>query len=173
MELFIIALIAHGIIGGSDVVLNHEMIARVPALPNATAEQTLHCARELAFGILFLALAWYEWHGATVLFIAAVLAAETLISTCDMVVEADTRVLPVTERVLHALLFTNYGVVLILVGQALVRWWPLPSALVPTSHGLASWVLSAMALASLGWSVRDGLNVRGRLAAAGTPGQKA
>lgn len=166
MEPFIIALIAHGVIGGSDVILNHELIARIPSLPGATAEQTLHSARELAFCILFLALAWFEWHGAAALAIACVLAAEMLISTFDMVVEGDTRVLPVTERALHALLFTNYGIVLALTGQALLRWWALPGAIVPTSHGLASWVLSAMALASLGWSVRDGWNVKRRLQAA-------
>lgn len=163
MEPFVVALIAHGVIGGSDVVLNHELIARIPSLPNATAEQILHSARELAFAILFVALAWYEWHGAAALVIACVLAGEMLISTVDMVVEADTRVLPVPERVLHVLLYTNYGIVLVLVGQTLWRWWPLPSAVVPASHGLASWVLSAMALASLGWSVRDAINVRQRL----------
>jgi hypothetical protein len=162
MEPFIVALIAHGVIGGADVILNHELIARIPALPNAGLEQRLHCARELVFGILFSALAWYEWHGAAAVLIALVLAAETLISTADTVIEVDTRILPVSERVAHVLLFTNYGIVLALTGQMLLAWWALPTAVVRIDHGLGSWILSAMALASLGWSVRDGLNVLAR-----------
>jgi hypothetical protein len=161
-EAFLIALIVHGIIGGGDVIINHELIARIPSLPNAATEQRLHSARELAFGILFPALAWYEWHGAAALAIALILVVETCISMADMVVEVDTRILPVTERVAHVLLFTNYGIVLALVGQLLWSWWALPTAVLRTDHGLASWILSAMALTSLGWSVRDGLNVLAR-----------
>ncbi|HEY0065393.1 MAG TPA: hypothetical protein VGC21_24970 [Telluria sp.] len=159
MAPFIIALLAHGVIGGTDVVLNHELIARLPSQASARTEQVLHSARELAFAILFVALAWFEWHGAAALLIAAILLAETLVSTVDMVVEIDTRILPRSERVLHVLLFTNFGIVLVLVGQALLGWWDLPTAVVRTDHGLASWVLSVMAAASLGWSVRDALSV--------------
>ncbi|SHH45960.1 hypothetical protein [Massilia sp. CF038] len=160
MEPFIIALLAHGVIGGTDVVLNHELIARLPSQASARTEQVLHSGRELAFALLFTALAWGEWHGAAALLIGAILVGETLISTVDMVVEINTRILPVSERVLHVLLFTNYGIVLALVGQTLLDWWQLPTALVPADHGWASWVLSLMALASLGWCVRDALSVR-------------
>lgn len=158
MEPFIAALLVHAIIGGIDVLLNHELIAKIPSLPNAGPEQCLHSARELVFGALFLALAWFEWHGTAALAIAALLLAELLISTVDTVIEVDTRVLPVTERVLHVALFVNMGVVLALVGQALLAWWPLPTQVLRAEHGAAAWMLSAMALAALAWSVRDGLN---------------
>ena len=158
MEPFIAALLVHAVIGGIDVVLNHELIAKIPSLPNAGPEQILHSARELVFGALFLALAWFEWHGTTALAIAALLLAELFISTVDTVIEVDTRVLPVTERVLHVALFVNMGVVLVLVGQALLAWWPLPAQVLRADHGMAAWVLSALALAALAWSVRDGLN---------------
>lgn len=166
MEPFLIALVAHGIIGGVDVVLNHELIARIPAQPNAGPEQRLHSARELVFALLFLALAWFEWHGLAALAIAALLLAELLISTRDTVLEFDTRLLPVSERVAHVLLFVNFGIVLALLGQALLGWIRLPSGIVAADQGVLSWVLSALALGALGWSVRDALNVVRRKTAA-------
>ena len=158
MEPYIAALLVHAAIGATDVVLNHELIAKIPSLPNAGPEQCLHGARELVFSGLFLALAWFEWHGLAALAIAALLLAELAISTVDTVIEVDTRVLPVTERVLHVALFVNMGVVLALVGQALLGWWPLPAQVLRAEHGVAAWVLSVLALAALAWSVRDGLN---------------
>ena len=155
MAPYLLALIAHGVIGGTDVVLNHELIARLPARPNAGPEQCLHSARELIFATVFLALAWFEWHGMAALAIAGLLLAELAISTVDTVIEVDTRILPVSERVLHVVLFVNMGVVVTLVGQALLAWWSMPTRVLPASHGAAAWMLSALALGALGWSVRD------------------
>jgi hypothetical protein len=162
MAPYIAALLVHAVIGGVDVILNHELIARIPARPNAGPEQVLHSARELLFSAIFVALAWWEWHGVAALAIGALLAAELVVSTIDTVVEVDTRILPVTERVLHVFLFVNMGIVLTLVGQALLRWWQLPTAVVPASHGAPAWVLSVLAAIALGWSVRDGVNALGR-----------
>jgi hypothetical protein len=158
MEPFIIALIAHGVIGGADVIVNHELIAKIPAQPNAGPEQRLHSARELVFATIFFALAWFEWHGLAALAIAALLLAEMTISTIDTVLEFDTRLLPVSERIAHVLLFVNFGIVLALLGQTLLRWMQQPTGVAAADHGIASWVLSLLALASLAWSVRDGLN---------------
>lgn len=166
MEPFVIALIAHGIIGGIDVVLNHELIAKIPAQANTGVEQRLHSARELVFAMLFFALAWFQWQGLAAVAIAALLLAELAISTVDTVLELDTSVLPVTERVAHVLLFVNFGIVLALVGQALLAWVQLPTAIARTDYGAPSWVLSALALGALAWSVRDGLNVVHRKMAA-------
>ena len=158
MEPFIIALIAHGFIGGADVIVNHELIAKIPSLPNSGPEEALHSARELVFAVLFVSLAWFEWHGAAALFIAGLVAAELLISTVDQALEFDTRLLPVTERVAHVVLFVNMGIVVTLVGQALLAWRGLPSGVVRVDYGMASWVLSGLAVLALGWSVRDGLS---------------
>ena len=158
MEPFLLALIAHGLIGGADVIFNHEMIARIPAQANTGAEEILHSARELIFATLFSGLAWFEWHGLAAVFIAALLLTEVLISTVDTVLELDTRVLPVTERIAHVFLFVNMGIVVTLVGQALLAWGRLPSGIAPVDHGAASWMLSVLAVLALGWSVRDGLN---------------
>lgn len=158
MEPFIIALIAHGLIGAADVIVNHELIARVPALPGSGPEEALHSARELVFAVLFFSLAWFEWHGAAALVIAALLAGELAISTIDQALEFDTRLLPVTERVAHVVLFVNMGIVVALLGQALLAWGRLPTEVVRADYGFASCLLSLLALLALGWSVRDGLS---------------
>ena len=154
---FLIALLAHGAVGGSDVILNHEVIARLPARKGAGPEQRLHSARELAFALIFFALAWFEWRGLFAWAIVALFLAELCISTIDTVLEFDTRVLPVTERVMHVMLFINFGIVLALLAPVLIGWMQLPDGLERADYGWASWLLSAMAVVSLGWSVRDGL----------------
>lgn len=155
---FLIALLAHGVIGGSDVILNHEVIARLPARRSAVAEQRLHSGRELAFALIFFSLAWFEWHGVFAWAIVALFLAELCISTIDTVLEFDARVLPVTERVMHVMLFVNFGIVLALLAPVLVDWMQLSDGLVGVDYGWASWVLSVMALLSLGWSLRDAVS---------------
>jgi hypothetical protein len=158
MQPFVYALLVHGVLGAVDIVLNHELIARLPKLPSAAREEQLHGARELLFAAIFAALAWREWHGELAWCIAALFLGELLVSICDAVVEGATRVLPPTERVVHVLLFVNLGVVITLLGQTLIAWHRLPARLAATDYGWASWVLSAMSLGSLCWAVRDGVS---------------
>jgi hypothetical protein len=154
---YVYALIAHGIIGGLDVFINHEWLAKLPSRPECRAEEGLHSARECLFAALFASLAWFEWHGAAVWWIVALFAAELLVSARDVVVEGEVRLLPASERLLHLFLFMNLGVMYTLTGQALLAWHALPAGVAPTDHGWASWVLTAMALGALGWALRDGL----------------
>jgi hypothetical protein len=153
------ALMAHGALGGTDVVLHHELVARLPSQPNAGAEQRLHAARELLFALIFAMLAWAEWHGWWVAAIVFLFAAELWVSTIDTIVEWETRVLPKTERIEHVALFINLGIVMTLLGQAMLGWAQQPSGVVAVHYGWASLVLSAMAALSFGWFVRDTLNV--------------
>lgn len=157
MPLYVYAVIAHGILGGIDVLLNHELLARVPARADGAAEERMHSARELVFALLFISLAWFEWHGALAWWIGALFALELAVSARDVVIEGDTRVLPASERVLHLFLFANLGVMYTLTGQALYAWQALPSGLAPVDHGWGSWVLTALALGALAWAVRDGM----------------
>jgi hypothetical protein len=163
MPLYVYALMLHGVLGGVDIILNHELLARLPRLPNAGPEVRLHSMREALFAAIFTSLAWFEWHGPWAWWIAALFLGEVLVSARDVVVEGDTRVLPVPERVLHLFLFMNLGVLLVLVGVALFEWSADPAGLVPVSYGWASWVLSAMGIGSLAFAVRDGANVLHRL----------
>lgn len=154
---FVAVLILHGLLAGVDVLLNHELLARLPHRPGAAREESLHAAREAIFAVVFLGLAWWAWHGALVWALAALLLAEVLISAYDVKVEGDTRVLPVPERVLHVILFINLGALIVLLGQQATGWHALPTGLAAARYGWASWLLTALGVAACGWAVRDGL----------------
>ena len=160
MSLFVPFLIVHGVLGGLDVVVNHEMIVHLPKRPGSKAEQRLHTAREAIFATLFLAIAWWEWHGAWALFPAGLLLAELLVSMRDAAIEGETRILPVTESVLHVALFVNLGVLFAFGGQQLRAWAALPAAVAPAAPDWPAWVLSAMAFLCLAWAVRDAVSAR-------------
>src|SRR3954453_13193552 len=87
MGLVLTLLVLHGLLGGLDVVLNHELAERLPHRPGAAMEEALHAAREALFAALFLGLAWFEWHGAAAWLVAAVIACEVTVSTWDSVLE--------------------------------------------------------------------------------------
>jgi hypothetical protein len=153
---YVPALVLHGVIGGLDVFINHEWLARLPSRRDAVVEEKLHSARELLFCLAFLSLGWFEWHGAAVWWIVLLYAGEVLVSAVDVLVEGEIRVLPRPERVLHLFLFMNLGALIVLVGQALLAWSALPTAIVFVDHGWASRVLTAMGIGALVWAIRDG-----------------
>jgi hypothetical protein len=158
MPLYVLALVLHGVLGGIDVILNHELLARLPQRADTGEEEALHSGREFVFTALFLGLAWFEWHGVYAWCIAVLLLAEVLISMRDVVVEGDIRILPVPERILHLFLFMNLGAVVVLLGLALRDWAGLPAGLTRVDHGWASWALTALAVPAVGWAVRDGIS---------------
>ncbi|SDE19716.1 hypothetical protein SAMN05428966_107243 [Massilia sp. PDC64] len=160
MPFYVLALVLHGVIGGLDVFINHEWLARLPSRRNALTEEKLHSARELLFCFAFLSLGWFEWHGAAVWWIVLLYAGEVLVSAVDVLVEGEIRVLPRPERVLHLFLFMNLGALIVLVGQALLGWSALPTAIVFVDHGWASRVLTVMGIGALVWAVRDGRRAR-------------
>jgi phosphatidylglycerophosphate synthase len=157
---YVLALVLHGVIGGLDVFINHEWLARLPSRRDAVTEEKLHSARELLFCLAFLSLGWFEWHGAAVWWIVLLYAGEVLVSAVDVLVEGEIRVLPRPERVLHLFLFMNLGALIVLVGQALLGWSALPTAIVFVDHGWASRVLTVMGIGALVWAVRDGRRAR-------------
>jgi len=157
MPLFVYVLLLHGVLGFLDIVVNHELLEKLPKRGDAAPEEALHAARETIFASLFACLAWYEWHGAWVWWIAALLLCEIVVSARDVIVEGDTRILPPSERVVHLLLFISLGVLITLVAYALVWWHGAPTAVVRVDYGWASWVLTAMSVLSFVWAVRDGV----------------
>jgi hypothetical protein len=149
------ALIAHGVLGGLDIVINHEIIARLPKQASLWMEVRLHSIRELIFATVFLGLAWFEWHGAWAVALGLLFVGEILVSTVDTVLEADVRQLPVTERILHVLMFVNLGVVMTLLAPQAGAWLEQPTALAPTDPSLLSYILCLQGILALGWSIRD------------------
>jgi len=153
---FVYALLLHGMLGLIDIVVNHELLARLPSRREAAEEEGLHALREFIFACLFASLAGYEWHGALAWWIGALLLMEVAVSTRDVVVEGDTRILPVFERVLHLLMFVTLGVLITLVAYAMTWWYFGETVLVRVDYGWASWVLTVLAAGALAWAVRDG-----------------
>ena len=148
-------LVAQGVMGGIDTLLNHELIAKLPRRPEARTEIGLHVVREAIWAGLFAGLGWFAWHGAAAAIIAALLVAEIGITAWDEFVENRIRVLPQNERMLHVVLTLNLGVVIALLVPLLLAWGKEPTGIVATSHGALSWILSLLALAAGAWSMRD------------------
>lgn len=148
-------LVAQGILGGIDTLLNHELIERLPYRLEARTEIGLHALREAIYGSLFLGLAWLAWHGALALVIAGLVFAEVLVSASDELVENKIRVLPQNERVLHFFLALNLGLIIAALLSTLAGWFSLPTGLARADHGLITWALSLLGIGAAAWSVRD------------------
>lgn len=148
-------LIAQGVIGGIDTLVNHELIVKLPKRLDARTEIGLHSIREAIYGALFAGLALFAWHGAWAAVIGALLVAEVIVDACDEYVENRTRVLPQNERVLHFVLALNLGLITAVLAPLLLQWWSQPSALEPIERGALSWVLVALAVGAMVWSIRD------------------
>lgn len=150
-----VLLVVHGVIGAVDTLVNHELIARLPHRLAAKREVGIHILREAVYGMLFGAIAWFDWHGGWAVAVALVLLAALLIDAIDEFVENRTRVLPQNERMLHFVLILNLGFITLALLPILLDWLRQPTRLVPADHGWLSWMLSALALAATIWALRD------------------
>jgi hypothetical protein len=164
-SLLVTLLVLQGIAGGADTLINHELLERLPARVEARGEIGLHALREALYGMLFAAVAWHAWHGAWAFAIAALLALQILVDAMDEFVENRIRVLPQNERILHFLIIMNLGLIAAALILVMLDWAPRPTAVLPASHGLASWLLSLLSIAALCWAARDAIAWRrlGRL----------
>lgn len=150
-------LAAQGVLGASDVLLNHEWREDLPHRPGAALEQAIHGARELLYAVVFAGLAWFEWHGAYAWLLAGVLLVEVVLTAWDFVEEDRTRRLSATERLMHLALSMGGGAYCALLIPVLLRWQQQATALQVSAHGPLSWLLSAMAVGVLIWGVRDAM----------------
>lgn len=133
--------------GGFDTLYHHELTERLAWRPSQRPELALHGVRNLAYAVMFAVLGWSRPLGLLALAFAGLMLAELVITLWDFVEEDRSRRLPPTERVLHALLTLNYGVILALLAPVLVRWSTGPTGLAPAFHGVWS---GFCAIASLG-----------------------
>ena len=153
-------LVAHGVVGALDTLVNHEFVEGLRHRKAARSELVLHSVREAIYAMLFLGFAWFAWLGSFAWVIAVLLGAEVLVTLIDEAIENRTRVLPQNERVLHVLLTLNLGVLIALFAPLLLDWSEHETALAPAHHGWVSWALSVLGIASALWSIRDLLAVR-------------
>jgi uncharacterized protein (TIGR01777 family) len=169
MNAVFVILTVQALLGGFDNLWHHELSARLPQRACARHELALHAAREGIYGVVFLGLAWAEWHGAFALVLALLLAAEVAITLADFLEEDRTRQLPPLERVLHTVLAVCYGLFLATLAPRLWAWAHEATALVPVSHGAVSWLFTLFAAGLVAWSVRNSVAVVGFARAVSTP----
>lgn len=160
MNAVFIILALQVLLGAFDTLWHHELHARLPQRTGARRELTLHAAREAIYGVVFLALAWAEWHGALAWLLGGVLLVEVFLTLADFLEEDRSRKLPPSERVLHTVLAVMYGLFLAALAPSLVVWAAIPAGVAWAPHGPASWALSVFAAGVLAWSVRDALAAR-------------
>ena len=152
-----------GVIGAFDTVYYHEWRAQLPARGEQSAsELKLHAARDFFYAILFGALPWFAWHGTWVLLLIGVLIAEIILTLTDFVVEITARKglgdVYAGERVTHAIMGILYGAMVACLIPVLIRWWQLPTALLPVSPGIPEmlqWALVTMAVGVAASGLRD------------------
>ncbi|HYD95842.1 MAG TPA: hypothetical protein VEC01_10995 [Noviherbaspirillum sp.] len=154
----LILLVLHGLLGGADVLFNHEWRERLPSQVWARTEQALHSGRELVFALLFGSMAWLQFGGALAWTPVVLLLVEISISLRDTLLEDRTRPVSAVERTMHTLLFINFGAYSALLVPVLLEWRALPTGIAIEYRGILTWMLSALSLLALGWSVRDWLS---------------
>ncbi|WP_443115261.1 hypothetical protein [Herbaspirillum seropedicae] len=150
-------LVAQGVLGAIDVLLNHEWLEDLPHRPGAMLEQAIHGGRELLYALVFAGLAWFEWRGAYALLFAGLLIIEVLLTAWDFVEEDRTRRLSAMERVMHLALSMGGGAYCALLAPVLLRWQQQVTSLHFIDYGPVSWLLSVMAVGVLVWGVRDAM----------------
>lgn len=143
------------VLGFLDVVVHHELIARLPWQAGARAELRLHGARNLAYAAIFLILAWMAPLGWAAFSLIALLAIEIAITFTDWYVEDSTRRLPSSERALHGLLAINFGALIAFLAPVLWEWLNAPTAIRLVDRGVWSWLATAASVGLLAMAARD------------------
>lgn len=162
MEKIIYILIFQGLLGGFDVLWNHEFKEKLPSKQTAALEQKIHGVRELFYAVVFLGLAWLTWSGVWAYVLFGIILIEIALTAWDFVVEDKTRLLSPTERITHLVLSMTGGAYVAFLIPVLFEWSHLPTALAGIDYGILSWVLSALSLGVFAWGIRDlwsGLNL--------------
>lgn len=155
MKTVIYVLIFQGLLGGFDVIWNHEWKENLPGRLAANLEQRIHGVRELFYAVIFVGLAWYAWHGVWAWILFAVLVIEILLTAWDFVIEDKTRTLSPNERITHLTLSMGGGAYVALLIPELLRWSQQPSGLASVDYGILSWILTLLGVGVLVWGVRD------------------
>jgi len=155
MKTVIYVLIFQGLLGGFDVIWNHEWKENLPEKLTANLEQKIHGLRELLYAVIFVGLAWYSWYGFWAWILFGVLVIEILLTAWDFVIEDKTRTLSPNERITHLMLSMGGGAYVALLIPELLSWSQQPSGLANVDYGILSWILTLLGAGVLGWGVRD------------------
>jgi hypothetical protein len=137
---------AQGCLGAFDTIYHHELTETLAQRRSAGRELSIHAIRALIYGVLFVGLSAWTWHGVWALALLAVFGIEIVLTLWDFVIEDRTRLLPASERITHTILAINGGAFIILLTLNAPAWSQQPTALQWQPHGLLSWFLVACGL---------------------------
>jgi uncharacterized protein (TIGR01777 family) len=160
MERVLMLMTLQGAMGAFDAIYHHEITERLAWRLGAARELAIHTVRNAFYAALYLAFAWGEWHGFWAVGFIAIIVSEILVTLLDFVTEDRSRDLPATERITHTLLAINFGVILAVLLPEFWHWAALPTAVLPASHGVWSWIATGIGAGALVDAVRDGTRAR-------------
>ena len=155
MNTLFVLLTVQILMGLVDNLWHHEITERLPGKRSARGELALHGAREFLYGAIFLAIAWWQWHGIWAWIVATLFMIEIGITLADFIIEDKTRRLPALERVLHTLLAINVGAILVVLIPIVIEWSRSSTMIVKIDYGLWSWWFTAAAIGVTLWSLRN------------------
>ncbi len=148
---------AQGCLGAFDTLYHHELTEALPQKPGARLELGIHATRAIIYALLFIGLAYWEWHGLFAVALLGIFTVEIVLTLWDFVVEDRTRLLPATERVTHTVLAINGGAFIALLAMNAPDWYAVPTGMVWSPQG---WLSVFLALCGMGVGVsglRDAL----------------
>jgi hypothetical protein len=155
-------LLAIGLLGAFDVVYFHMWRGRLQERAECQREVLWHTVRHLVYGLQFLWVAHLRLHGAALVGLAVLYAADVFVAWADVWEEKASRALqgglPRGEYFMHVVLSVLVGLYLMSVFHAV---WPdrlLPAAVIlapPAVPGALRALMTAMGLGALGAFAHD------------------
>lgn len=155
MTVLLYLLIFQAVLGGFDVLWNHEYKEKLPQQCYAALEQKIHGVRELLYAFIFFAIACFQWHGYWAYLLALLLVIEIMLTAWDFIIEDQTRKLSAVERTTHLILSINAGAYIALLIPILRDWTSKPNQLLTINYGSISYLLVFFGFAVLLWGYRD------------------
>ncbi|HYV44876.1 MAG TPA: SRPBCC family protein, partial [Myxococcaceae bacterium] len=129
---YLLLLVGH--LGAFDVVYFHWWKCRLGDRPECRREVLWHTARHLIYGLQFLWVANLRFHGAALIALVVLYAADVFVAWADVWEERDSRKaqggLPRGEYLMHIILSVLVGAYMMAVFAACRPDWALPAAVV-------------------------------------------
>jgi len=144
-----------GLLGAFDTLYHHEFKERLPWRPEVKEELVVHAIRNFFYAILFLSLAWVEWHGVLAWIFLAMLVTEVFVTFWDFALEGKVRDVPAPEIIVHGLLGIVYGAALAFLVPEIFAWSEQATSFTFAEHGIFSIIMSVYALSVFIFAFRD------------------
>ena len=155
MQTLLLLLSVQGLIGAYDSIYHHDFKEKLSLKPSAKEELKIHSIRSMLYSILFLSIAWIEWHGWLVLGFTLIILIELVLTLWDFVEEDRSRVLPATERITHTILTLNFGAIIALFIPELIHWRNQLTEFTFVNHGIYSWIMTVYGIGVIPFAIRE------------------